>query len=147
MHACSSMQMICRDLVCTKFWVIGHRLLGLKCFTGPRLRFQEVGQRKAGSRRRNSDHRGAVGAGGQIFRPRGGWVSGRVIERSIQAGHHPACCDGEQRGVALGERPIPPLTGRQSLQHRAGSRHPRPRPTFGSENVRGIGVRSAISIP
>ena len=27
------MQMICRDLVCTKFWVTGHRLLGLKCFT------------------------------------------------------------------------------------------------------------------
>ena len=76
--------------------------------------------------------------------PRGGWVSGRVIERSIQAGH-PACCDGAARCSSRRARPIPPLTKRQSLQHRAGSRHPRPRPTFGSENVRGIGVRSASS--
>ena len=84
-----------------------------------------------------------MGAGGQIFRPQGGWVSGRVIERR-HPGRSPcaSCCDG--RDVALGEeRPMyPPLTKRQSsLQHRAGSRHTRgPRPTFGSENVRGIGV-------
>ena len=69
-------------------------------------------------------------AAGQIFRPQGGWVSGRVIERrGIQAGH-PCCCDDD---VALvGERrPIPPLTKRQSLlQHRAGSSRSHPAPSY-----------------
>ena len=81
-------------------------------------------------RRRNSDRRGALGAAGQIFRPQGGWVSGRVIERrGIQAGH-PCCCDDD---VALvGERrPIPPLTKHQSLlQHRAGSSRSHPAPSY-----------------
>ena len=87
---------------------------------------------------RNSDRR-ALGAGGQIFLPGGGWVSGRVIERLVR------------RSLSVARPRVdesaghPPLTERQSLHRPPGSSGH----VSGSalllvrlvENVRGIAVK------